>query len=324
MADNDGQPEQKSPKAQESASAQTGILPPQHWTAHISHAAYEAGTAGGASAGADDDDDRDSALGDDDASSTASLTSSILRYRTIHGRTFHSERGNAQYCHHALTLAIDGKLYLSPLQRDKIKVSLLPSDRTVPGSEIEDCTQSWTFPLAHFDYIHMRWLVGSIDDWYRLFQQSFDALAPGGWLESYEMSTMWHSDDGSVTEHTALGQWGKIYIEGGRQSGRTFTVLDDELQRKAMEAAGFVDIQERNIKQPIGRWPRDPRLKEIGEFTQLTLEQDAEGYLLFIANTLGWTREQIMVYLAIFKREVRSGLYQPYYRQKVVWGRKPE
>lgn len=116
------------------------------------------------------------------------------------------------------------------------------------GSEIEDCTQSWTFPLGHFDYIHMRWLVGSIDDWYRLFQQSFDALAPGGWLESYEMSTMWHSDDGSVTEHTALGQWGKIYIEGGRQSGRTFTVLDDELQRKAMEAAGFVDIQERNIK----------------------------------------------------------------------------
>ncbi len=68
----------------------------------------------------------------------------------------------------------------------------------------------------------------------------------------------------------------------------------------------------------------DQRLKQIGEFTQLALEQDAEGYLLFMANTLGWTREEIMVYLAIFKREVRSGLYQAYYRQKVVWGRKPE
>ena len=97
----------------------------------------------------------------------------------------------------------------------------------------------------------MRWLVGSIDDWNRLFKQAFDALAPGGWLESYEMSTLWESDDGSVTDKTALGQWGKIYIEGGRQSGRTFTVVYDELQRKAMEAAGFVDIQERNIR--VGR-----------------------------------------------------------------------
>jgi hypothetical protein len=77
-------------------------------------------------------------------------------------------------------------------------------------------------------------------------------------------------------------------------------------------------------QQPIGRWPKDQRMKEIGAFTQLALDMDAEGYLLYMANTLGWTREEIMVYLAIFKREVRSGLYHAYYRQKVVWGRRPE
>jgi hypothetical protein len=42
-------------------------------------------------------DDGDSALGDDATSSTASLSSSILKYRSIHGRTYHSEIGNAQY-----------------------------------------------------------------------------------------------------------------------------------------------------------------------------------------------------------------------------------
>jgi len=46
--------------------------------------------------------------------------------------------------------------------------------------------------------------------------------------------------------------------------------------------------------------------------------------VLFLANTLGWTREEITVYLAMFRREVKSGLYQAYYKQKVVWGRKPE
>jgi len=42
-------------------------------------------------------DEADSALGYVLPESTASLTSSILRYRTVHGRTYHSEGGNAQY-----------------------------------------------------------------------------------------------------------------------------------------------------------------------------------------------------------------------------------
>ncbi|KAK8083367.1 S-adenosyl-L-methionine-dependent methyltransferase [Apiospora saccharicola] len=39
-------------------------------------------------------DDADSALGDDSASSTQSLSSSILQYRMIHGRRYHSLRGD--------------------------------------------------------------------------------------------------------------------------------------------------------------------------------------------------------------------------------------
>lgn len=39
----------------------------------------------------------DPGLGADAESSTASITSSILHYRTINGRTYHSERGNAAY-----------------------------------------------------------------------------------------------------------------------------------------------------------------------------------------------------------------------------------
>ncbi|KAF5656769.1 methyltransferase, partial [Fusarium heterosporum] len=46
---------------------------------------------------AGDDSDTDSSLGDDVASSTASINSSILDYRTINGRTYHAERGEAQY-----------------------------------------------------------------------------------------------------------------------------------------------------------------------------------------------------------------------------------
>ncbi|KAJ0140953.1 putative membrane protein [Fusarium oxysporum f. sp. albedinis] len=62
--------------------AESGLLPPEHW----SQLPEEENTA----------EDGDSAVLDN-ASSTASLTSSILQYRTINGRAYQSERGNPEY-----------------------------------------------------------------------------------------------------------------------------------------------------------------------------------------------------------------------------------
>ncbi|KAI1055889.1 hypothetical protein LB506_009162 [Fusarium annulatum] len=76
--------------------------------------------------------DADSAIGEDKADSTASITSSILRYRTIRGRTYHSERVDAFYwgannqsqndamdvVHHMWTLAQNGKLFQAPISDD--------------------------------------------------------------------------------------------------------------------------------------------------------------------------------------------------------------
>lgn len=78
------------------------------------------------------------------------------------------------------------------------------------------------------------------------------------------------------------------------------------------------------VKQtPVGRWPKDPKLKEIGEVAQLTLETDIEGYVLYPATALGWSREEVAVYAAHVRRQMRDPKSHGYYRQKVVWGRKP-
>jgi ubiquinone/menaquinone biosynthesis C-methylase UbiE len=115
-------------------------------------------------------------------------------------------------------------------------------------SEIEDCTQDWTFRDEDFDYVHMRWLLGSIQDWKALMQEAYRVLRPGGYLEILEPSAIITSDDGTVTETCPMGQWGKIFINGGKKIGRSFTVYEDDTQRKSMEAAGFVDIEEFNYK----------------------------------------------------------------------------
>ncbi|KAF6813868.1 methyltransferase domain-containing protein [Colletotrichum plurivorum] len=349
---------QEQQQEEQEQAAAAGILPAEHW---VQQAARDAEDDAG--------DDNDSALGEERASSTASITSTILEYRKIHGRTFHGEVGNAQYwgsndeqqneCwdinHHLLTLSAGDRLHLAPLDKSKLTKALdigtgtgiwaidfadenpecevigtdiSPIQPTwVPPNckfEIEDCTLDWTFPAGTFDYIHIRFLVGSIKDWPALFKQAYRALKPGGYLESFEVSPKILSDDDTVPETSALGQWGKFFEEGGRKMGRTFRVLDEDLQRTSMEEAGFENITEWNNKAPIGTWPKDPVKREIGEWAQLTLLSDIEGYVLFMANVMStWSREEIHIYAAQLRREIRSGKLHGYYRQRAVWGRKP-
>ncbi|KAF4450230.1 hypothetical protein FALBO_16510 [Fusarium albosuccineum] len=353
------------------------ILPPEHW-AQIAQR-EERGL-----------NDSDSTIDADNASSTASVTSSILEYRTIHGRTYHSEQGNAQYwqeprnrrqpaqrprpqatnssqSHHILTRGLGDKLHLAPLNKEKVQQVIDIGTGTVwgmanvsgnptgiwaidfadeyPGAEvigtdlspiqpswippnlrfeIEDCTREWTFASEFADYIHLRWLFGSIKDWNALASEAFRVCKPGGWVESLEASCIVSSDDNTVADDSAMGHWGKFFIQGSKKLGTSSTVVEDGTQKKALEEAGFINIQEFDFKNPIGDWPKDPVLKEMGRYTQFGLETDSEGFVLFMAHTLGWSKPEIMVYIAHFRWELRSGKHHGYFKQKVVWGQKPE
>ncbi|KAK7581715.1 hypothetical protein V3481_013798 [Fusarium oxysporum f. sp. vasinfectum] len=257
--------------------------------------------------------------------------------------------------HHVLTLVLDGALYLAPIPKD-IKNAIdigtgtgiwaidfadsFPDAQVIgtdvspiqPGwippnlrFDIEDCTQEWTFAPNSQDYIHFRWLVGSIVDWDQLFKEAYRCLKPGGYIESHEALSRMDCDDGTITEKSAMHQWGKFFVEGGKKIGRSFTIVEDGVQRSAMEKAGFVNLVERDFKVPIGGWPKDPKMKEIGKYAQATLEQDIEGYVLFMANTVeGWTKEEVEVYISMLRRELRQGNMHPYYWQKVVWAQKPK
>lgn len=119
---------------------------------------------------------------------------------------------------------------------------------TLPSSEIDDCTREWTYDENTIDFVHVRWLVGSIADWTALFKEAYKCLKPGGWLESHEPSSAFENEGEPFDDKSALSQWGKIFVKGGIKFGRSFTLFQDQIQRKAMEAAGFVEIGERDIK----------------------------------------------------------------------------
>ncbi|KAK4447409.1 S-adenosyl-L-methionine-dependent methyltransferase [Podospora aff. communis PSN243] len=312
-------------------------------------------------------DEADSAYGDDAASSTASLATSILNYRKIHGRTFHGDVGNAEYwgandegqnesldiIHHVLTLQLDGELCKAPIKNNIHKVLDVgtgtglwaidfgdkhPSAEVigidvspiqpawVPPNvrfEIDDVTQPWTFQPDTFDFIHIRWLFGSIKDWDALFAEAFRALKPGGWIESHEASAQFQSDDGSVNENTAMGQFGKFFIDGGLKMGRSMTVVEDGVQRSGIEKAGFVNVHEWDYKSPFGAWPEGAREREIGMFQHLATSRDVDGSMLYMGTLLGWKPEEVQVFAAKLRREFRSKEMKAYYMQKIVWAQKP-
>lgn len=73
----------------------------------------------------------------------------------------------------------------------------------------------------------------------------------------------------------------------------------------------------------MGRWPKDPKMKRIGEFAHAAVNSDIEGYVLYMATLLGWTKEEVTVYAAHLRREMRDTSIHSYVGTKVVWGKKP-
>ena len=99
----------------------------------------------------------------------------------------------------------------------------------------------------------------------------------------------------------------------------TFGVLADS------EPAILVKLKLTNrLQNPVGGWPKDPEAKVVGQYTQAAFEEDGKGTVLHFATALGWKEEEVTVFMAQHRREIRSPKIHAYYKQKVIWGRKPE
>lgn len=114
--------------------------------------------------------------------------------------------------------------------------------------EIDDATLPWTWDENRFGFIHMRYLMGSIRDYGALFKQAFAHTKPGGLIESVEIDSDFRSDDGTVDGVPALQKWNELFREAGKATGAVFSVIADDLQRKGLAAAGYVDIEAKTFK----------------------------------------------------------------------------
>jgi hypothetical protein len=83
-----------------------------------------------------------------------------------------------------------------------------------------------------------------------------------------------------------MERWGSLALECGEKFGKTFSIAEDS--EGLMKKAGFINVTNRTFKWPIGIWPKDPKLKQIGAYNRLGWEDGIEGWALFLfTNHLG-------------------------------------
>ncbi|KGO67581.1 hypothetical protein PITC_094500 [Penicillium italicum] len=177
--------------------------------------------------------------------------------------------------------------------------------------EVDDVLQEWTW-REPFDFIHIRLMYGAFppEGWDQLYKQAYDALEPGGWIEQMEFDVRVRSDDDSLKEEHQLWSWGDMFIKCAKQAGRSLNT--HETMRSGIEKAGFVSVHQKKSRIPLGPWPKNKVLKEVGQLQYAHWNAALEGWAMWLLTHFGepepWTKEEVQVFLA----KVRVELKDPY------------
>jgi len=182
---------------------------------------------------------------------------------------------------------------------------------------IDDAAEEdWIVPPNYYDLIHTRIMLGSFEDFRDIVRRSFRYTKPGGWFECHELWPLIQCDDGTMPEDHALCQFIRYQDEAAMKMGRPIRIANK--LKKWMEQAGFVDVHEEILKLPINPWPRDPQYKLLGKFWETCILDGLQGFgLAHFSRGLGWTKDEIEVYLVQVRRAISNRAVHAYQKMYV-------
>ncbi|KAH6959653.1 S-adenosyl-L-methionine-dependent methyltransferase, partial [Ilyonectria sp. MPI-CAGE-AT-0026] len=187
--------------------------------------------------------------------------------------------------------------------------------------EVDDFEAEWLY-RKQFDFIHARELAACIADDDTLFRRALEHLAPGGYFELQSVYATFLSDDGTLDKAINAQLWMKTLVEATAKFGKPVDVA--ARWKEKLEKAGFVDVQQEILKIPIGAWPKDPTLKEIGRFQSVQELQVIDSYTpALFGRVLGWSETEIQVFIAKVKNDLSDPSIHLYLPTYIIWGRKP-
>ncbi|CAI0643115.1 unnamed protein product [Colletotrichum noveboracense] len=238
---------------------------------------------------------------------------------------------------------------LSPIQPQDVPPNL--------KFEIDDVEEEWLYSQK-FDYIHLRFLNGSIADWKKLIKNAYESVEmlclkntknhcliviwimeffllacimtdsrtrftqPGGYFEIQEGDFVLTADDDTMPPEKPLAKFASLIREACVKFGREFVPVP--LMERMMTEAGFEDVVLQRFKWPSNPWPKDPYYKKIGEWNFHNFVDAAEAMAIApLTRAHGYTKEEVQVFLIDVRKNMRDPSIHSYMPIYTIVGKKP-
>ncbi|KAK4185323.1 S-adenosyl-L-methionine-dependent methyltransferase [Podospora australis] len=264
------------------------------------------------------------------------------------------EQDRLDMIHHAFYRLLSDRLFLAPIDPNTgLRILDIgtgtglwaihlgddyPGAAEVIGNDLSPIQPRWTPPNVSFvvddveldwavstpyDYIHCRYMAGGIQDWPRLVKQIYNNTKPGGWVEFQESANTLYSQDGSLKPDNAMVRLMDSLALACDKIGRTLDPAPS--MKKWAEEAGFINVTEKRFRLPIGNWPKDARLKEVGTLMGVNFTEGVEAFTaVLLKDILGWPQEDVATLNAAVQTAVKNGDAHALFDFLVITGQRPE
>lgn len=160
--------------------------------------------------------------------------------------------------------------------------------------------------------------------------------SPGGWVEFQDFDLRTYTQDNSAAPDNKVVEFFKLIMEACEKFGRMAS--PGENLKTWVEEAGFVNVQDKVVKLPIGPWPKDEQLvrkgtpffflphtrsplerirltdnvpfrrqKRVGALNIVQLLEGLEAVTIVpFTKVLGWSVEDVHAFLAEVRRDLKK------------------
>ncbi|EXK77097.1 hypothetical protein FOQG_18191 [Fusarium oxysporum f. sp. raphani 54005] len=232
-------------------------------------------------------------------------------------------------------------MHVQGLDFNMIQPKMIP--RTMAPPKPFDLEGSWDTVDLDWDFMHVRTLFGSIQNWPDLYKKMImlvaSAMSPcsltlanplvrhlkPGWgcMEQVEIDWTPQCDDDSLPTDSALSEWASKLLDAMDQYGRPMRV-NPEKTRRQLALAGFVDISETVIRACYNPWPEVATEKEAARWFNLGLSSGLTALsCAAMVRMLGMSKEEVEGLCDRVNKEICMRSYHAYCRIYIWTARKP-